>query len=196
MKRQPTISVMIAVMALFVLPATMLILPGCVLFLAADSGYPLDIVIRQYAQGDLGLDIQGGEITDWYDNHGGFHGDGETYLEVHFADDTFAQRLAGRDDWHALPLDPDVEQFIYRYGGTYWNSTWVEEHGEWIPKPAKVPAVEHGFWCLVDRQPESYRSERVREDEPFGINNRYSYNLTIGLYDADHRILYVMALDT
>ena len=196
MKRRSTISVMIAVMALFVLPATMLVLPGCVLFLAADSGYPLDIVIRQYAQGDLGLDIQGGEITEWYDDHGGFFGEGETYLEVHYADDTFAQRLAGRDDWHALPLDPDVEQFIYRYGGTYWASRWVEEQGEWIPKPAKVPAVEHGFWCLADRQPESDRSERVREDEPFGINNRYSYNLTIGLYDADRRILYVMALDT
>ena len=172
------------------------LLSGCALSGIAGFGRPYEPVIRRYVRRDLGLDINigGGEIADCHDDHGGFLGDGETFVEVHFADPAFAQALAGRDDWHALPLDPDVDQFIYHYYGTYWSPSWDSEREQWLP--AKVPDIEHGYWCLVDRQPESYRTERVREDEPYSINNRYSYNLTIGLYDTDHDILYVLALDT
>ena len=173
-----------------------LLLSGCALSGSAGTRSPYEQVIRRYVRRDLGLDINigGSEIADCYDSHGGFHGDGETFLEVHFTDQAFAQALAARDGWHGLPLDPDVDQFIYHFYGTYWSPSWDSEQEQWAP--GKIPAIEHGYWRLVDRQPESSRAERVREDEPFGINNRYSYNLTIGLYDTDHDILYVLALDT
>ena len=174
----------------------LLIIGGCVLNNEEEPGNSLSYVLRRYVRGDLGLDIHDGEIVEWYDDHGGCHGDGETYVEVHFADAAFEGRLAGRNDWQALPLDPEVEKFIYHYSGPYWASGYVKQQDKWITKPAKIPLIAHGFWCLVDRQPEEARSERVREDEPFSINNRYSYNLTIGLYDADRRILHVIVDDT
>ena len=178
--------------SLLLLPIILLI-AGCSLLVGGDPGQSQSYVVRRFVQGDLGLDIRGGEVVDWHDDHGGFHGDGETYVEVHFSDDALARKLALRDDWQPLPVSRDVRILLYGIEeGSVIRGPVLHSDGlePWVPE------IEHGYWTLLDRQPESYRSERRREDEPLGINNRYSWNLTIGLYDSDHHILYVLALDT
>ncbi len=149
-------------------------------------------VVQSLVQGDLGLGLHVGEITGFYDDHGGWLGDGETYIEIRCPDPGLAGTLAGRGDWQPMPVSRDVRIVVYGLvEGNVTRGPVIHSGG----KP-RVPKIEHGYWCLVDRQPESYRTERVRDDEPYSINNRYSYNLTIGLYDTDHDILYVLALDT
>ena len=176
----------IIAMMLFLLFA----LGGC----SASPDIIYDYIIRVYAWEDLGINTSGGVVVECYDDHGGFHGDGETYIEIHFSDQAFEEKLAEHNKWQSFPLSPDVEKFVYHFGGTYWADGWdLEEHQ---PIPGKIPVIEHGYYALVDRQSEEEKADRVYEDEELGIFNRYSFNLTVGLYDSDRDILYILALDT
>lgn len=154
-------------------------------------------VVRSLVQGDLGLGLNVGGIAGFYDDHGGWLGDGETYIEIHDDTHQIAAEIAQRDDWSPMPVSRDVRILVYgiiergedivtHYGPTLTN----RNRKPWIPE------IEHGFWILVDRQSETEQSERRDPDRPSGIHNRYSYNLTVGIYDTDHSILYVLALDT
>lgn len=96
-----------------------------------------------------------------------------------------------------MPVSRDVRILVYGIVErgedivTYYGPTITNQNREpWIPE------VEHGFWILVDRQQETLQRDRPEPDQPPGIHNRYSYNLTIGIYDTDHSILYILVLDT
>ena len=53
-----------------------------------------------------------------------------------------------------------------------------------------VPQIKNGYYCLIDRQ-----SNDLKKKQPF-ILYRYSFNLTIGLYNSDSKLLYYLKLDT
>lgn len=162
-----------------------------------DSTSINQTVVRSYMHGDLRLNSAYGEVIDYYDSHGGFHGDGKTFIEIHDDNHQIAAEIAQRDDWSPMPVSRDVRILVYgivergedivtHYGPTITN----QNREPWIPE------VEHGFWILVDRQQETLQRNRPEPDQPPGIHNRYSYNLTIGIYDTDHSILYILVLDT
>ena len=53
-----------------------------------------------------------------------------------------------------------------------------------------VPELQTGYYCLLDRQAET------RQAETPDLLKRPSFNLTIGLYDAETKTLYLCKLDT
>ena len=199
--------------ALALLLACSLLLSGCgLLFAGVDlvliglfgESDGEEYALRRYARGDLGLDITGGEVTDFWDDHGGFHGDGVAFLEIRFEDPSLEESLSLREDWQPMPVSREVRALVYGLTedtgslGPYINSSFSPIIDKGNSRQPLVPEIENGYYLLVDRQPEEYRPKQAGEEEEPGMSilNRPSFNLTVGLYDADRDILYVLALDT
>lgn len=132
----------------------------------------------------LGADVSKAEVISKIDFHGGFHGDGERYLEFQFADDTFENTIKKDNTWHALPLQDDsIEALLY--GKNIGEITYGPYLQEAFPK------VEEGYYFFYDRHTES--------GDPFDTSKvlgRSSMNVTVALYDSEKDLLYFVEMDT
>ena len=168
---------------LFILiPAALLVL-GMIILQHTDI--PRRLTVWSYVRDDLHLNLSGGEVTRLLDSHRGFHGDGKCFIEIHYTDKHIEKMISQYDGWQSLPLNQDVQTLVY-------DGYFIEEDGQ---NPL-VPKIVHGYYYLVDRQSEREKNSILDKGKEPGIFNRYSINLTVGLYDSDHDILYVLALDT
>ena len=137
----------------------------------------------------LGADVSAGQVVTQYDSHGGFHGDGERYMEFQFADDTFEDTIREDNTWHSLPIREDAMKAIL-YGLETEESTYgpyiQNEEGEPL-----LPQIENGYYFFYDRHGESKNPFDSTE-----ILERSSFNFTVAVYDADTDRLYYAELDT
>lgn len=123
----------------------------------------------------LEISLPYGLVEQAWDSHGGFHGDGETLAVIA----TELTRPQGQY-WHSLPLTDNLKNLLSRSGL------------EGMDVMAQtVPGIEHGFYYFRDRHSES--QDPASDD---GILDRYSYNLTLAVYDSGTGTLYVWLLDT
>lgn len=123
----------------------------------------------------LDISLPCGLVEQAWDSHGGFHGDGETLAVIA----TELTRPQGQY-WHSLPLTDNLKNLLSRSGL------------EGMDVMAQtVPGIEHGFYYFRDRHSES--QDPASDD---GILDRYSYNLTLAVYDSGTGTLYVWLLDT
>ena len=123
----------------------------------------------------LEISLPCGLVEQAWDSHGGFHGDGETLAVIA----TELTRPQGQY-WHSLPLTDNLKTLLSRSG---------LEGMEVMAQT--VPGIEHGFYYFRDRHSES--QDPASDD---GILDRYSYNLTLAVYDSGTGTLYVWLLDT
>ena len=119
-----------------------------------------------------GLTLDGGEILETEDSHGGFLGDGHTILRVQYDDDVFqklVKNVQGKEYWHALPFPEDARGWF------------TDGEGEELELP------EDGFYFLYDRHSEA--------DTPYDemeIFERYSVNFSAAFLDTErNRLLYI-----
>ena len=82
--------------------------------------------------------------------------------------------------WHPLPLTDNLKTLLSRSG---------LEGMDVMAQTA--PGIEQGFCYFRDRHSES--QDPASDD---GILDRYSYNLTLAVYDSGTGTLYVWLLDT
>ena len=123
----------------------------------------------------LDISLPCGLVEQAWDSHGGFHGDGETLAVIV----TELTRPQG-PYWHPLPLTDNLKTLLSRSGL------------EGMDVMAQtVPGIEQGFYYFRDRHSES--QDPASDD---GILDRYSYNLTLAVYDSGTGTLYVWLLDT
>lgn len=158
------------------------LLPACASGDSAEDGSDGTV---KYVSKALGVNAAAGEVLFDEDTHGGFHGDGYTFVEVSYGDSTGAEiagGLAGRSDWSALPLSENLRAAVYG-SDTYASLVLTED--------ASIPAVENGYFYFYDRYSESKDPKSDRE-----LFSRYSYNFTVALYDTDSGHLYYYELDT
>ena len=132
----------------------------------------------------LGVQAQTGEIVYADDSHAGFHGDGEAFVILEFEeDDELIRSVEENARWHALPMNEAERLLVYggRKDGVF--------HGAVVS--ALVPEVEEGWYRLIDRH-------HLAGDEADAeqMMERYSYNLTLGIYDAARKRLYYVEVDT
>lgn len=123
----------------------------------------------------LEISLPYGLVEQAWDSHGGFHGDGETLAVI-------ATELTEPQGpyWHPLPLTDNLKTLLSRSGL------------EGMDVMAQtVPEIEQGFYYFRDRHSES--QDTASDD---GILDRYSYNLTLAVYDSGTGTLYVWLLDT
>lgn len=139
----------------------------------------------------LGMDLSRGMVVSSKDTHGGFHGDGNTYVEISFDDDSgtaLANTMSDNGDWRAFPLSNNLQAVVYgRVDGAMQYGPYItDDKGMSI-----IPRIEHGYYYFYDRHSESKNPKDDKE-----LLSRSSLNFTIALYDTDNDKLYYDKLDT
>lgn len=137
---------------------------------------------------NLGTDVGGGEIVSQSDNHGGFHGDGTTVVEIQFTDSAFAEQMEENGEWNALPLTENLTALVYGIHNEDSSIGPMIHGGDCIPV---IPEIENGYYYFLDRH-----SQSTNPKDDSGVLDRASYNFTIAIFDTDQQILYYMELDT
>lgn len=139
----------------------------------------LDAKARKKAGRELGLDIpDSGEVQRRDDTHGGFHNDGETYIQIRFNEDdrVVLEQIEASSEWTALPLPAELRTL-----GELMNEVWLptdEELGE-------------GYYWFRDRH-----SEAEDRSDYSAVRGRYSYNFTLAFYSIGEKTLCFCMLDT
>ncbi len=118
-----------------------------------------------------------------YDSHGGFHGDGVSCIALTFEDDQLEQQLAADPAWHSLPMDDTTRALVWGVEDDTGSTGPCLTDSDGQPL---VPPVAAGCYRLIDRH----------SDQQGGILSRGSFNFTVGVYDAEARVLYCCELDT
>ena len=132
----------------------------------------------------LGADVSSAKVISEGDNHGGFHGDGERYIEFAFEDDSFENAIKADNTWHVLPVKENTITALL-----YGLETVEMTYGPYLDHA--MPKVEKGYYFFYDRHSES--------DNPFDsseVLERSSLNFTVAIYDADTDKLYYTEFDT
>lgn len=134
----------------------------------------------------LGINISSGSIITDTDSHGGFHGDGITFLEVAFEDDSCLNQIKGNSSWKQLPVSYPVDALLY---GTQNGSSSI---GPYVTDGGKklFPKAETGYYYFKDRH--TGAGGQGSKD----VVNRHSFNFTVALYDEDTQTLYYCEFDT
>ena len=164
MKRQPS----------SVLPAAALVL---LLVLCLGACAPKSAAER--AAENLDLVLPNVRELAGADSHGGFHGDGTTYLVLSCPDSSALEQIKADSRWRPFPMDEITQILAYGYdNGTISIGPYLGE--------AELPAIQHGYYRLIDRHKEA---DAV-------ILDRHSFNFTLGIYDSDTNTLYYCEVDT
>lgn len=129
----------------------------------------------------LGVNASAGTVVSASDSHGGFHGDGLTFIELSFPDDSFGTSI--QDRWHPLPLSGNLNAFIYGSPGAVPSITQDGVNC--------FPPVQNGCYYFKDRH-----SQSTDPQSDHDLFRRNSFNVTFALYDADTRTLYYCKFDT
>ena len=131
----------------------------------------------------LGVDTSGASLLSSSDTHGGFLGDGTCCIALSFPDGRLEEQLAADPAWHSLPADETVQALVW---GTQDEEGSIGPYLTDTGGAPLVPAVQAGYYRLIDRH----------SDQTAPLLERGSFNFTVGVYDADARILYYCELDT
>ena len=139
----------------------------------------------------LNVDVSNAIILQNLDSHGGFHGDGSTYIEMEFGDDeniVFVEELENNTSWSKLPLTDNLNIAVYG------KKTISESIGPFVINDkgdACFPLVDNGYYFFLDRN-----SESKDEKDDTNLLNRNSFNFTVAIYDIDKKVLHYYELDT
>lgn len=181
------------------------------------GAYSFDHPYREISRAlNLDINITEKDIVSLYDTHGEFHGDGISCIVIKLNN---MDSIKNNASWKPFPLSETyegkviehfvygkrkiktlenalIEYFVYRIeeddaeddtsGGSYFNDSENQYGGKDL-----VPQIKNGYYCLIDRQ-----SNNAKKKQPSAILDRMAFNLTIGLYDLDSKLLYYLKLDT
>lgn len=141
--------------------------------------------------------------VDYADDHGGFHGDGETVCCLSFgegAGETLKRRLEESGCWRVFPAPQEIEQLLYEL-------PLAEGFRVTFAEASRLTRLENGYWFFADRD-DSFRGHAPGQAVIYGIEavngleNRlaqgrslWPYNFDLAVYDPEARILYFFALD-
>ena len=162
----------------------------CTLTLSACAGDPQGTLGELSTT--LGIDLAQGTVQEAWDDHGGFHGDGVSYIQLAFPDDAFLNEIRGRAGWQPLPLDEPLT--ILAYGLTEESEGWVVQEGPYLTGEdgeSLLPLVENGWYYFEDRH-----SEAADPQDTSQVLDRHSFNFTLAIYDSDSRTLHFCEFDT
>ena len=132
---------------------------------------------------ELDLDVSGGRVISSSDTHGGFHGDGMTFIVLEFSGDEVLAQIKENPQWSPLPLDDTVSTVLYgKLNGAKSVAPLVSDgQGK-----ALVPQIQEGYYLLLDRHTGAGGD----------ILSRASFNFTVAVYDSDTGKLYLCKLNT
>lgn len=140
----------------------------------------------------LSLDCSSAEITESYDSHGGFLGDGTSFYALQFADGSQVAQISGSTEWKPLPLTDTLKTVAWGLQDDEHDfAPMIIKDNDW--DHPLIPHVENGYYFFRDRH--SYATD-PKDDSMLLDESRPSYNFTLAIYDTDTDILYYSELDT
>lgn len=147
----------------------------CAIFIFAFS--LIGCSLKDTVAYNLKLNVSSGEVLESFNTHGGFNGDGTTFVKIKFSDDSALAQIENNNTWKSIPSDKTVNDLLY---GNYSDFVCDEDGNSLIPK------IKNGYSLLIDKQNETLTN----------MLERASFNFILGIYDADTDILYFYELDT
>lgn len=142
----------------------------------------------RYIEKQIGIDIPKALNMNYVDEHGGFHGDGKTFAKLEFLaedEEGILKEVEDNANWHELPLRENIN--LLMYGGMRGDRSYSYN----LADNFEIPKIENGYWYFLDRH-----SESTDSSSDLRIFNRFSFNLTIAMYDVDSNTLYYVEFDT
>lgn len=137
-----------------------------------------------YVSDVLEVKLPRGEVLETVETHGGFHGDGATYIVIQFQED-ISDRLVGQY-WHDLPMSENVSTCFYG------RETETMTYGAHVNNGAGLAdLITNGRYYFCDRN--SKATDPADDSQLLG---RSSFNYTAAVYDADSCTLYYFKFDT
>lgn len=122
---------------------------------------------------DIGIPLHKATVVSESDTHGGFHGDGTTFIELNCSKADVLKEIKTAQGWKELPLSDSSRNLIY----------------EFCHLP--FPEVANGYYYFYDRHS---GATDVYDDTK--VTGRGSLNFTIAIYDSDTNMLYYSRVDT
>ena len=104
----------------------------------------------------LGIDVSAAEILSQEDSHGGFHGDGITWIRFACEGTDIARQIAEKENWTPFPLNDTVKALVYgiEEGTAQIGPYLLDEDGGLL-----IPEIENGYYLLIDRQAEEGKAQ-------------------------------------
>ena len=136
---------------------------------------------------ELGISLPETISVTYANTHGGFHGDGETWIALNFTAEG-AKELSGQmseEGWQPLPMVGELRAAVY--GGELDGVNY----GDGVFARYSVSAPVNGWYWFFDRH-----SEATDPHSADGLLGRYSMNYSAAVFDADRNTLYYYELDT
>lgn len=161
------------------------------LFLSACQEAPEEQTVKEMSR-YLEIDLSAGRIISQKDMHGGFLGDGRTFIIMEL-EETDGERLEAEitaaSHWNLLPMVGNTAKAAYgetRYGVEHMGGLAKTRDNEFF-----FPEVSQGYYFFYDRHRES-----VDPYDDTGLFHRSSWNFVLALYDSEADVLYYYKLDT
>ena len=118
------------IVSIVMIIAFLLLFSGCGCLGAFDE----EAKMKNKVENNLGVSVEGAAVVEYWDNHGGFHGDGEAFVKLSCEED-FEKGLDLK--WRSLPLEGEAYRYFYEWGGLFEHP----ETGERV-----IPEIENGYW--------------------------------------------------
>ncbi len=134
---------------------------------------------EEYLNKSLDIDVSKCIKTNKKDTHGGFLGDGETFMLLDCSaidDQVFSE-------WKPLPLPDVLKKRIYEDICCYDECVTTSVR-------YSIPEFSDGYYFFNNRHDEAESKDDLNIYEP------YSYNFTIAIFDKTSKQLYYYELDT
>lgn len=129
----------------------------------------------------LNLDVGNCELVNSVNTHDGFLGDGEYFSKL---------KCSSKEDdeiklkWEKLPMNEELQKAMdYKLCSDLGCSNFFERYN--------VQIIENGYYYFYDRHLDAKDNKN-----DLNLNNRSSYNFSVGLFDSDSKMLYFYELDT
>lgn len=126
------------------------------------------------------LPITTGKETVKFDTHGGFHGDGDSYIIFSYENDFLEEQIKQDVHWRELPLNENLVELL-RY---------VDE-SDFDYSRKMIPEVKHGYYYFYNRI-ENVKNKYNESD----VFKKGAFNFTVGVYDIDKNQLHIIEVDT
>lgn len=111
------------------------------IFSLCNCGLTPKNTLKNSAEKHLSISLDEATVIEEWDNHGGPHGDGETFVKLS-CPDGFEKNLT--KDWKPLPLEGQAYTYFYEWGGIF-------EHPE--TEERLIPEVKNGYWFFKSTGP-------------------------------------------
>ena len=122
---------------------------GCELFDLTETKKTLKDTTAEH----LNLSLENATVLDEWDTHGGFHGDGMTFVKLK-CDDGFEEELIS--DWKSLPMDGEAYEYFYEWDGVFEHP----ETGERV-----IPETDNAYWYFKNTGPMNWEFALYDLDE-------------------------------